>query len=109
MDRRILWTGGWDSTFRMLQLALEGVELVQPIYVTGTNRPSESIEIQTMNRILPMLRERSKGTINKAMKHRLFKNIITLLFLFGMAFNLQAQNQTAYQKRCNEIYVKYYL
>lgn len=47
-------------------------------------------------------------TINKAMKHRLFKNIITLLFLFGMAFNLQAQNQTAYQKRCNEIYVKYY-
>lgn len=31
-----------------------------------------------------------------------------LFFLFGMEFNLQAQNQTAYQKRCNEIYVKYY-
>lgn len=42
------------------------------------------------------------------MKHIPLKIIITSLFLFGIAFNLQAQNKTAYQKRCNEIYVKYY-
>lgn len=42
------------------------------------------------------------------MKHSPLKIIISLLFLFGIAFNLQAQNKTAYQKRCNEIYVKYY-
>lgn len=46
----LLWTGGWDSTFRLLQLAHAGEE-VQPHYILDENRKSFKKEIQTMKDI----------------------------------------------------------
>lgn len=47
----LLWTGGWDSTFRLLDLVLVQRRIVQPYYVIDHGRKSCPIEIATMNRI----------------------------------------------------------
>lgn len=47
----LLWTGGWDSTFRLLQLVVEQRVVVQPIYVMDTARASTITEIQTMDKV----------------------------------------------------------
>lgn len=47
---KILWTGGWDSTFRMIQLAANGAT-VQPYYIIDTARQSSLIEIRQIHRI----------------------------------------------------------
>ncbi|HVI25929.1 MAG TPA: hypothetical protein VM576_07015 [Xanthomonadaceae bacterium] len=47
----LLWTGGWDSTFRLLELLLEQGRVVQPHYLEDPSRPSTAIEIETMARI----------------------------------------------------------
>lgn len=46
----ILWTGGWDSTFRMIQLAIKGAN-VQPYYIIDTDRISSLKEIKQIHRI----------------------------------------------------------
>lgn len=51
----ILWTSGWDSTFRLLQLAEKGNVEIQPYYVLDEGRPSANIEIQTMEDIKRMI------------------------------------------------------
>jgi len=48
---KLFWTGGWDSTFRLLQLVLEEKELVQPYYLIDPNRQSLRNEIQAMSEI----------------------------------------------------------
>lgn len=45
------WTGGWDSTFRLLTLLLEHRLPVQPSYVYDERRASAPIEVATMERI----------------------------------------------------------
>jgi hypothetical protein len=62
----LLWTGGWDSTFRVLQLLLCSRDAVQPHYIIDPERPSSGIEIATMEalrwdiaRIAPAHRLRS--------------------------------------------------
>lgn len=47
---KILWTGGWDSTFRMIQLASKG-KVIQPYYIIDTARKSSLIEIRQIHRI----------------------------------------------------------
>ena len=47
---KVLWTGGWDSTFRMIQLARSGRE-VQPYYVIDSGRKSSLKEIKQMQAI----------------------------------------------------------
>lgn len=48
---KLLWTGGWDSTFRLLELAVLQGRTVQPYYVVSSTRKSVSIERETMDRI----------------------------------------------------------
>lgn len=48
---RILWTGGWDSTFRLLEAVLVHGHPVQPYYVLDTARRSSIVELNTMDRI----------------------------------------------------------
>ncbi len=45
---QLLWTGGWDSSFRLMQLLLVEQRAVQPIYVVDTGRASTVREIDTM-------------------------------------------------------------
>jgi hypothetical protein len=47
----LLWTGGWDSTFRLLQLLLLHRVPVIPYYLEDPTRASTQIELQTMRRI----------------------------------------------------------
>lgn len=47
----ILWTGGWDSTFRVVELSrMEGIT-IQPVYVIDPNRKSVPYELRAMDNI----------------------------------------------------------
>lgn len=45
----VLWTGGWDSTFRILQLSTKDI-IIQPHYLKD-NRKSENFELNTIRSI----------------------------------------------------------
>src|SRR5262245_2868185 len=51
---RLLWTGGWDSTFRLLSLISQPDYVVQPYYIIDRDRRSWQIELATMKRIIGM-------------------------------------------------------
>jgi hypothetical protein len=55
----MLWTGGWDSTFRLLQLALLRGRAVQPHYIVDTGRPSTLHELRAIHAIREGLRDLS--------------------------------------------------
>lgn len=57
--RYILWTGGWDSTYRMVELSRQALT-VQPVYVIDEGRKSFRKEQQVMTQILQALRERKE-------------------------------------------------
>ena len=59
----ILWTGGWDSTFRMVELSRMSVT-VQAVYVIDSNRKSVNNELKAMNEILTLLKEREETKAN---------------------------------------------
>lgn len=60
----LLWTGGWDSTFRLLQLLLIEKRSVQPIYVIDSTRSSTLRELESMDLISKMVAQRlSPGVI----------------------------------------------
>lgn len=44
----VLWTGGWDSTFRIIQLYCLGAK-IQPIYVHDHNRKSSAKELEVLD------------------------------------------------------------
>lgn len=48
---RIFWTGGWDSTFRVLYLILVEKKIIQPYYIKAEGRASLHIEISVMEQI----------------------------------------------------------
>jgi len=58
----LLWTGGWDSTFRLLTLLLDHRVAVQPTYVADPTRSSSPIEQRTMTRIRTALFEHHPHT-----------------------------------------------
>lgn len=49
--KNLLWTGGLDSTFRLLQLVLERHQKVQPFYLIDDTRPSTLMELKTIKAI----------------------------------------------------------
>lgn len=51
---RLLWTGGWDSTYRLVELSRMDVT-VQPMYGCDGKRDSMEVEKQTMEKILAAL------------------------------------------------------
>ena len=53
----VMFTGGFDSTYRMLELSFEDV-IIQPYYIYNKNRKSRNIEVETIVSLLKMLRER---------------------------------------------------
>lgn len=58
----LLWTGGWDSTFRLLQLLLLDRSIVQPYYLIDANRASTGAEIKAMSDIKNRLFKEYPGT-----------------------------------------------
>ena len=55
----LLWTGGWDSTYRLVELSRKEVT-VQPIYCCDPGRKSTRQETDAMNSILQALTEREE-------------------------------------------------
>lgn len=55
---RILWTGGWDSTFRILYLVLHGSRQIQPYYLYFEMRRSSVLELEAIELIQKLFRER---------------------------------------------------
>lgn len=55
----LLWTGGWDSTFRLLQLAEMDI-IVKPVYVIDPERKSREYEMKAMNEILDIVRSEDR-------------------------------------------------
>ena len=48
---QLLWTGGWDSTYRLLTLLLQLRLPVAPIYIYDAKRASAPVELQTMENL----------------------------------------------------------
>jgi len=48
---QLLWTGGWDSTFQLLNLLLREGAVVTPWYVIDAERRSTGVELDTMRRL----------------------------------------------------------
>lgn len=55
----ILWTGGWDSTFRVVELSRTNTD-IQPVYVIDPNRKSKEYEMDAMNNIVKSLQKRNE-------------------------------------------------
>src|SRR5690242_14777665 len=58
---KLLWTGGWDSTYRLLELVFKEQRAVEPYYVIDPFRLSTSIELDTQARIKEAIGYRSSG------------------------------------------------
>lgn len=54
----ILWTGGWDSTFRVVELSRMERVTVQPVYVVDPKRKSVPYELKAMDSIIKCLKEK---------------------------------------------------
>ena len=61
---KVLWTGGFDSTYRIIELSMRDVT-IQPIYVKDQNRKSMKYELKAMDEILNLLlqKEETKAKI----------------------------------------------
>lgn len=55
----LLWTGGLDSTFRLVELSRENVE-IQPYYIIDPNRKSTPQERKAMDQIYKLLKSKSQ-------------------------------------------------
>ncbi|OOC48929.1 MULTISPECIES: hypothetical protein [Thioalkalivibrio] len=58
---KLLWTGGWDSSYRLLDLALHRQHRVQPIYVLDPRRKSYVHELRAMATIRAGLESRPEA------------------------------------------------
>jgi len=52
---RIFWTGGWDSTFRLVQAILLEKRKVQPYYIIDSGRKSADAELKVMDSIKELM------------------------------------------------------
>ena len=96
----LLWTGGWDSTLRLLQLLLIEKKRVQPHYIIIGTRKSTPNEIAAMDRI-------RKHLINK---HPFVKNLLLeTQYISDSALNTDEEISEAYAtlKKQNHIGQQY--
>lgn len=70
MIKKILWTGGWDSTYRLLDLVINKNYEVQPYYVLDEGRVSTKMEIATMEKIKKMI-----GDISEEARKRILDTV----------------------------------
>jgi len=60
----LLWSGGWDSTFRLLYLIFVERKCVQPFYIVDTARRSTSHELRAMHIIREEVAKRNPQLAN---------------------------------------------
>ena len=69
----LLWTGGWDSTFRLLELLLNEKKTVIPHYIIGKERRSYPVEISAMDSIREKIASRFPHDADRLLPTRFFK------------------------------------
>lgn len=57
---KMLWTGGWDSTFQLLQLLFVQKRRVAPFYLIDEPRQSTGMELLAMEKIRTSIRKMNK-------------------------------------------------
>jgi hypothetical protein len=75
---KLFWTGGWDSTFRFIQLLLLHKLVVQPYYIIDPGRNSTLLEIRAMINI-----KKALVAINPEIKHLILPTIFKELNQIG--------------------------
>lgn len=88
---KILWTGGWDSTFRLLQLVLIEKIDVQPIYIKDADRKSNTKELEAIDAILKKIALNYPEATNK---------ISPLLIIDKNQIVIDSYLQESYDKIC---------
>jgi len=68
---QLLWTGGWDSSFRLLQLLAGTEQYIQPYYIIDTERRSTLTEVAQMSKIRAQAYQRFSNA-----KERLLPTVI---------------------------------
>jgi len=63
----LFWTGGWDSTFRLLTLITNEQVLINLYYVIDKKRKSLNNELQTMDEILSIIHRRIAGSKDRVL------------------------------------------
>lgn len=53
----VLWTGGWDSSYRVIELSKMDV-IIQPVYILDDERISKEYELKSIHTITDMLKKR---------------------------------------------------
>lgn len=69
---QVLWTSGWDSTFRILDLVLVHRVPVQPIYLVIRERPSAALEMAHMDLIREKLAEHCAAAASRLLPTRYY-------------------------------------
>jgi hypothetical protein len=70
----LLWTSGWDSTYRLLELLLVHEKPVQPYYLFDRNRQSYELEVKAMDNIKALLFKKSPKA-EKLMRPTIYKEV----------------------------------
>ena len=73
MTTNVLWTGGWDSTFRVLQTAICEGTVVQPHYVIDHKRQSLQCELAAMASIKDALAEKFADVRSRILPTRCYE------------------------------------
>jgi len=58
----LFWTGGWDSTYRLLEILLKEKKSVQTYYIIDPNRPSHELEMNRMDKIRKLIYKKYPST-----------------------------------------------
>lgn len=84
----LLWTGGWDSTFRILQLLLIHRKKVQPFYIIDSDRLSTRMELLTMKHVKQQVFIEFPET-KKLLKPTILKEIQEIIPNESISFSFQ--------------------
>ena len=71
-ESHVLWTGGWDSTFRIVELLTQTDAVIQPHYILNPERDSAELEMRTMEKLRRLLYEKVPDA-----KRRLSPTLVT--------------------------------
>lgn len=69
--RNVLWTSGWDSSFRLLYSVIVEDVVVRPIYILDRNRESSINEIKAIDSIRSALRRKFPEKFNNLLPLKL--------------------------------------
>ncbi|AGB49683.1 hypothetical protein Metho_1478 [Methanomethylovorans hollandica DSM 15978] len=64
----LLWTGGWDSTYRLLDLVIVKKKVVQPYYIIDEERKSIEHEQKSMDKIKVLIKQLDEDAYHRILK-----------------------------------------